>query len=93
MTNFEKYLQDSFINMREIGGIGITKDNCENLFDAYLERMDKERLMELADIYAESRYKDGQLEILKKQIKKFECNQGKDTSMLKNKNDKKITYN
>lgn len=72
MTNFEKYLQDSFIKMNEIDGIPISKDNCENMFDAYLERMGIEHLMELADTYAEIRFKNGQIEILIEQKKKYE---------------------
>lgn len=43
----EKKLQDYFISMREWGGIPITKDNCEDLFEQFIEGIS---LKEINDI-------------------------------------------
>lgn len=43
----EKKLQDYFINTRELGGIPISKDNCEDLFENWLQAL---TLKEINDI-------------------------------------------
>ena len=46
---FEEYLQEHFIEKLEVGGMPITKDNCEDMFATYLEDIDKEILIDLAE--------------------------------------------
>jgi len=46
----EEELQSIFMEQREIGGIPIIKDNCEDLFENWLESltlMDLEKYLEL----------------------------------------------
>jgi len=40
----EKKLQEYFNNLREWGGLPITKDNCEDLFEQFLEGISLEEL-------------------------------------------------
>jgi len=48
-NEFEDYLQKEFISSNEYGGIPITKDNCEDLFEQYLENMSTDLLLAYAD--------------------------------------------
>lgn len=50
--DFEDYLKDEFIGTREQGGMAITKDNCEDMFDVWLQDMDVEQWLEWGDYYA-----------------------------------------
>lgn len=48
MTNFEKYLEDTFVNTGEFCGRGITKDDCEDLFCVWLEDLDPQEFINYA---------------------------------------------
>jgi hypothetical protein len=54
--NFEEFLQYRFMSLREIGGIPITKDNCEDMFSSWLENREISELIDYGDEYAENRY-------------------------------------
>jgi hypothetical protein len=54
LNNFESYLQDEFMKRREVGGMPITKDNCEDMFDAWLSNLDGQEYMDYADSYNRS---------------------------------------
>lgn len=44
----EQKLQDYFINeVQELGGMGITKDNCEDLFQMWCEGLDLEDITKI----------------------------------------------
>ena len=49
--SFENYLQEHFISLNEYCGIPITKDNCEELFERWVElsMMDVSEIIELAE--------------------------------------------
>ena len=64
-TTFEGYLKDWFIRQNEVGGVPITKDNCENLFDTYLENLDGEEYLRLGTVFGRVQFLEGE----KKQIK------------------------
>ena len=61
----EKFLEEKFMEEREIGGMAITKDNYESLFESWSENLDGSEWIELAQEYADKRYLDGKEEILK----------------------------
>ena len=48
---FESWLQDYFIGLREVGGVPIIKDNCEDLFESWLENKDIQEIIDLGDEY------------------------------------------
>lgn len=56
MKSFEEFLQNKFMNLREIGGMPITKDNYEDMFSSWLENRDISDMIDYADEYAYSRY-------------------------------------
>lgn len=56
MNSFEEFLQNKFINLREIGGMPITEDNCEDMFSSWLENRDISDMIDYADEYADARY-------------------------------------
>ncbi len=62
---FEKFLQDYFIEINEYGGIPITKDNCEDLFENWLSSLDGDDWIEKANLYGQKKYLQGKEEILK----------------------------
>lgn len=41
----EKKLQQYFINLGEVGGMPIVKDNCEDMFENWLENSSEEELI------------------------------------------------
>jgi hypothetical protein len=53
-------LEEYFINLRENGGMAITKDNCEDMFDSWLQDLDLEEVVailkkiEKKEIYQDS---------------------------------------
>lgn len=49
---FEKYLEDKFMSLREIAGVPITKENCEDMFSAWLEDVEQYELIEYANSFA-----------------------------------------
>ena len=48
-NQFEEYLQDAFMELREIDGMPITKDNCEDLFENWLQDMDLDLMLAHGD--------------------------------------------
>ena len=63
---FEDFLEERFIELREIGGIPIMKDNVEGMFDAWLSGMDGEDYMSWGDLYGKSQYITGKEAITEK---------------------------
>jgi hypothetical protein len=57
---FEAFLQEHFIGMNEYGGIPIMKDNCEDLFENWLDG-NMQEVIDLAEVW---------LDYQKKEIKK-----------------------
>jgi len=53
LTTFEENsLQDYLVNeVREIGGIPITKDNYEDMFEVWLESLSKSEIDEIVEKY------------------------------------------
>jgi hypothetical protein len=49
MIKFETFLEEKFMDLREIGGMPITKDNCEDLFSSWLENLDVQEYIDYAD--------------------------------------------
>lgn len=47
--SFEEYLQEEFYKEREFGGVGITKDNCEDLFVDWLCDLDPQEFIDYAE--------------------------------------------
>ena len=61
MTNnkfigFEQWLEAKYIGQNEDGGVPITKDNVETMFDRYLEELDNQEIMDLANLYGQAMY-------------------------------------
>lgn len=59
IETFEKYLEDIFIQKGELGGIPIVKDNCEDLFENWLGKLDASELIELGNDYGRYEYLKG----------------------------------
>lgn len=57
--SFIDWLEGKFIDMNEIGGMPITKDNCESMFEGWLENQDREEMEEWADRYGNDMYLTG----------------------------------
>jgi hypothetical protein len=68
---FEDYLKDWFVKQNEFGGIPITKDNCENLFERYVESVETERWMELATLFGQMQFIEGETTQIKKQLERL----------------------
>jgi len=52
MKTFEEYLQEVFNREREIGGIPITKDNCEDMFDSWMQGFDVQEWLDYGIDYS-----------------------------------------
>jgi hypothetical protein len=55
---FEQYLSEMFVGFNEIGGVPITKDNFETMFNAWLQSLDIDKWLELGQEYGEERSYD-----------------------------------
>ena len=53
MKTFEYFLQDEFMDLREIGGVPIMKDNAEDMFDNWMQGLDVDEWLELGDEYGD----------------------------------------
>ena len=53
---FEHFLQDYFMDLREIGGMPITKDNFEDLYEGWLENKQIDDLIALGELYGQQQY-------------------------------------
>lgn len=56
---FEQYLLERFMDLREVDGVPIIKDNCEDMFDSWLAQLDGNEYMEYAQIWGEKQYLHG----------------------------------
>ena len=65
---FEQYLQEWFIKQNEFGGIPITKDNCEDLFEQYTENLDGGQWTEFAEIWGKIQFIEGEKAQINKRI-------------------------
>lgn len=61
---FEEFLKERFIELREIGGIPIIKDNVESMFDNWLVELEGEDYISWGDLYGRSQYIAGKEAIL-----------------------------
>ena len=88
MKTFEDFLQDKFMDLREIGGMPIMKDNAEDMFDNWLSNLDGQEYMDFAEEWGEKRFLDGKELVLKT----FEPNIEKLKQMLMKYTDPKPQY-
>ena len=58
MKNFEQWLEDHFIGLLEMDGMPITKDNCEDLFETWLQKLDIQELIDFGDLYADEKVEE-----------------------------------
>ena len=63
---FNDFLLQYFIDLREDGGVAITEDNCENMFDNWLSTRDIEDMIVYGELYGKYQYLAGKEEILLK---------------------------
>jgi len=63
---FEDFLEQWFIDLNQVGGVPITKDNFEYAYDKWLSGKDTEEMIVYANLYGKSQYLAGQEIILKK---------------------------
>ena len=59
MQTFEQYLEEKFMNQREVGGIAITKDNYESLSDNLFESLDVQEVINYAQEWGNDLYQKG----------------------------------
>ena len=63
---FNDFLLQYFIDLREDGGVAITKDNIEDMFDNWLQKHDIQDIIDLGELYGKYQYIAGKEEILLK---------------------------
>lgn len=51
MNTFEEFLQEKFDEHDEFDGVSITKDNCDNMFDGWVENLDVQELIDFGQMY------------------------------------------
>ena len=68
---FENWLKEMFIKQNEIGGVPITKDNYEDLFDIYLEGLDGEEYLRLGTFFGKIQFIQGERNQIKEEIKRI----------------------
>ena len=51
---FEEWLEEYFVGLGEVGGMSITKDNCENMFDSWSSQLDVQEVIDLAQKWHDS---------------------------------------
>lgn len=61
---FEEYLQVIFSDKGEFGGIPIVKDNCDDLFENWVEQLDVSELTDFAEKYGRKMYEAGKVDNL-----------------------------
>jgi hypothetical protein len=64
MITFEKWLEEKFDENDEIGGMPITKDNCEDMFDSWLQNLDVQELIDFGESYGKYVAKETTLNII-----------------------------
>jgi hypothetical protein len=50
-TTFQDFLEDKFNDLREIGGMPITKDNFESMIETWFENLDVQELIDFGEEY------------------------------------------
>jgi len=53
--DFEDFLKDKFIGKNEDGGVPITKDNVDDMFDVWMQDLDVDQWLEWGDDYAQKK--------------------------------------
>jgi hypothetical protein len=48
---FQEFLEDKFMDLREIGGMPITKDNYESMSETWFENLDVQELIDFGEEY------------------------------------------
>ena len=61
--SFGDWLEEKFIAGGVIGETVINKDNCETLFDSYLQRLDVQELLDLGTQYGQYRVNQTLMEL------------------------------
>lgn len=64
IQSFEEFMQDEFMDLREINGVPIIKDNYEDMFDGWISNLDGEEYFKFAQKYGEKQYLDGMDKVL-----------------------------
>jgi hypothetical protein len=81
--DFIHWLEGKFIDQGEVGGIPITKDNCEDMFENYLEALDPQNIMDFATNYGQEMYLIGQKDVIS-ELQGIETTQSKVENELLN---------
>lgn len=61
---FEDFLEQYFIDLGESGGVAITKDNVEDMFDRWLQDLDVEDMLRYGELYGKYQFLAGKESIL-----------------------------
>lgn len=64
MKTFEEFLEEKFMDLREIGGMAITKDNYESLSESWFEKLDVQELIDFGESYGKYVAKETTLNII-----------------------------
>ena len=72
IQTFEEHLMEILINGNEYGGTPVTEDNCEDLYERWIEDMDKQELIDLAEKHSEIMYVQGARDYIAEQLAKRE---------------------
>jgi len=74
IKTFEDRLMEILIEGNEYGGVPVTKDNCDNLYDQWIDDMDKQELMDLAEKHAQIQYVQGARDYIAEKLEKLNKN-------------------
>ena len=61
IKSFDDYLEELYIKSLEDGGVPITKDNCEDMFDNWLSNLDVQELLDLGMLYGKEQFMAGEV--------------------------------
>ena len=67
MQTFEQYIEGYFVGLNEIDGIPITKDNFEDMASRWLEKLEIEDIIKIANLYAKEEVLKAEKEGLEQQ--------------------------
>lgn len=51
MNTFQQFLEEKFNENDEIGGMSITKDNCEDMLDVWFQNLDVQEIIDFGEEY------------------------------------------
>ena len=71
VKTFEEFLEEKFMELREIGGMPITKDNYESLYSSWSEQLDTQELIDFGQEYGKYVAKETALNIVDEITKKY----------------------